>query len=221
MKNIYFIDFDGTISLVDTCYAMVARFAGPGWEDWENRWLKGEITTKECARGIFHLFHTTEKALTDFILSLDIDSSFPAFVHWCRGRGESLYILSDGYDLNIRLLLAKYGLDDLPYFANRLRYTDNRFSIETPYHNPQCGRCGTCKRTIIRRLTREGWRTVYVGDGHSDKCAAREADVVFAKNSLLVYCGEQNIPCVPFQDFTHIMRYLSPHPDCREELWRR
>lgn len=44
MKKVYFVDFDGTITHRDTCYDMVARFARPGWEEWENRWLKGEIT---------------------------------------------------------------------------------------------------------------------------------------------------------------------------------
>jgi 2-hydroxy-3-keto-5-methylthiopentenyl-1-phosphate phosphatase len=37
-------------------------------------------------------------------------------------------------------------------------------------------------------------------------CAAREADLVFAKDSLYPYCIDQKITCHPFQDFGNILK---------------
>jgi 2-hydroxy-3-keto-5-methylthiopentenyl-1-phosphate phosphatase len=34
---------------------------------------------------------------------------------------------------------------------------------------------------------------VYVGDGYSDRCPIRYADIVFAKGQLIKYCQELNI----------------------------
>lgn len=31
MKRVFFVDFDGTITKVDVCAAMVEAFAGDGW----------------------------------------------------------------------------------------------------------------------------------------------------------------------------------------------
>ena len=41
---------------------------------------------------------------------------------------------------------------------------------------------------------------VYVGDGISDRCPVRYADIVFAKHGLVPYCQEQNIS---YHDYSH------------------
>jgi 2-hydroxy-3-keto-5-methylthiopentenyl-1-phosphate phosphatase len=49
---------------------------------------------------------------------------------------------------------------------------------------------------------------IYVGDGHSDRCPAGEADLVFAKKSLFNYLKERNKPCQAFKNFKDIYTYL-------------
>ncbi len=49
---------------------------------------------------------------------------------------------------------------------------------------------------------------VYAGDGLSDRCAVRYADVVFAKKSLVKYCQEQNISYFEFSTFREIQERL-------------
>jgi 2-hydroxy-3-keto-5-methylthiopentenyl-1-phosphate phosphatase len=42
---------------------------------------------------------------------------------------------------------------------------------------------------------------VYVGDGYSDRCPIRYADIVFAKGQLIKYCQELNITYFEFDHF--------------------
>jgi 2-hydroxy-3-keto-5-methylthiopentenyl-1-phosphate phosphatase len=49
-----------------------------------------------------------------------------------------------------------------------------------------------------------------VGDGFSDRLAAPEADLVFAKRgmALATYCLKRDIPFVPFQRFSEVQADL-------------
>ncbi|MFB3883930.1 MAG: hypothetical protein ACE144_01805 [Thermodesulfobacteriota bacterium] len=69
----------------------------------------------------------------------------------------------------------------------------------------ECGRCGSCKKRLVR-IHREAYDSIIViviviGNGASDRCAARKADFVFAKDSLYDYCVDQDIPCHERFDF--------------------
>ena len=52
-------------------------------------------------------------------------------------------------------------------------------------------------------------KIIYIGDGHSDICPSRCADLVFAKDVLLQTCEEEGTANYrPFHDFGEISRYL-------------
>jgi 2-hydroxy-3-keto-5-methylthiopentenyl-1-phosphate phosphatase len=64
-----------------------------------------------------------------------------------------------------------------------------------------CEQCGQpCKRGTARTLA-NGTELVYVGDGYSDRCAADEADLVFARRGLADYLEERGVPYERFDDF--------------------
>ena len=46
---------------------------------------------------------------------------------------------------------------------------------------------------------------VYIGDGYSDRCPIRYADIVFAKRQLIKYCQEQNVTYVEFRHFGDVV----------------
>lgn len=206
MSKIFFIDFDGTITKQDTCYGMVKTFAGEGWQELNRQWENKELSTQECARRTFELFTATPEIIAQFLNHIEIDDYFQEFVELCQKRGYKIYILSDGYDFNIKHILGRYGLD-LPFYANQLLYAGG-FSIKSPYVNPDCGQCGTCKTTLMEQLREPGCQTVYIGDGYSDTCSAMQADVVFAKGTLLKFCRAKERAVFPFTDFSDIMARL-------------
>jgi 2-hydroxy-3-keto-5-methylthiopentenyl-1-phosphate phosphatase len=67
-----------------------------------------------------------------------------------------------------------------------------------------CDWCGEgCKRAALP----EG-DVVDVGDGYSDRCAARAASRVFARDGLAEYLGEQRVEFTSFDDLRDVARAL-------------
>lgn len=206
MQKEFFIDFDGTITTTDTCRAMVQAYARAGWEELNRRWENKEISTEECANRTFELFDATPGELKKLVEGIDIDPFFIDFWQWCRDKDYPVYILSDGYDFNIRIILSKYQLS-IPFYANRLVYNGG-FSIECPYLNRTCGNCGTCKTSLMGELKDADSQAIYIGDGYSDICPARQADMVYAKGTLYKYCIDQGLPALEYHDFGDILSSL-------------
>jgi 2-hydroxy-3-keto-5-methylthiopentenyl-1-phosphate phosphatase len=210
VSRVYFCDFDGTITTRDTCWAMVEAFAADGWQEIDRQWQRKEISTEECANRTFRLFKADLGDLRQLLAGVQIDPHFKEFAALCRERGERIFVLSDGYDFNIKQIFRREGID-LPFFANRLLYQDG-FRISCQYVNPDCGTCGTCKRSLMERLAAPGEERVYIGDGYSDTCPARYADLVFAKGTLARYCREEGIPAVSFDHFGQIIEQIRGLP---------
>lgn len=206
MKKKFFIDFDGTITTIDTCAKMVAVFAREGWQEINQLWEAGEISTEECANRTFALFDAKPEDINRLMKTIEIDPYFLSFIKICEKQGHQLYILSDGYAENIRLILEQHHIV-LPYYANKLDY-EHGFSIQSPYANNSCGNCGTCKTKLMLQLQGDA-QSVYIGDGYSDTCPAKHADVVFAKKTLYEYCVKNGIPAIQFNSFNDILNYLT------------
>jgi 2,3-diketo-5-methylthio-1-phosphopentane phosphatase len=206
MKKTIFIDFDGTITKVDTCAAMVEAFAAGGWQEINEKWERKELSTQECANSTFALFQAGMEDIKKLMESMEIDDFFKEFLHLCRERGYKVYVLSDGYDYCIEAVLRKYNLK-VPYYANKMVY-DNGFQIECTNFNKLCGNCGTCKTILMKALKGEGSKSVYIGDGYSDTCPAVNADIVFAKGDLYNYCLEKRIKAVHYNTFADIIMYF-------------
>ncbi len=206
IKKVFFIDFDGTITQRDTCVAMVEAFAGEGWQQINELWEKREMPTEECANRTFRLFHATLDDLRRLLDGIKIDENFGDFLNFCKKECYPVYILSDGYDFCIEYILNKHGFK-IPYYANHLLY-EKGFRISCTYYNQDCGLCGTCKRSLLERLTQPGSQVVYVGDGISDICPAGHSDLVFAKGRLLDYCRSEGIPAIPVAGFADVLEKL-------------
>ncbi len=185
MKKQFFLDFDGTITKNDVVGTMITTFCREGWKEINERWERKELSTEECARLTFKLFEAAESDFYRVLDRVEFDESFGLFVKLCKQRGEDIYILSDGYDVMIKYLLDKHEFAGLPFYANRLLLKNGRYNIDCPFLNRECRQCGTCKRSILQVLKKQSCQSVYVGDGFSDTCVIRVADVVFAKNRPL------------------------------------
>ncbi len=205
MNKQYFVDFDGTITEIDTCDAMAEAFCRDGWHEINKRWEQKKIGTKECSKQLFELYDANEQEVYKFLDTITIDETFLSFVEFCGKKEYGLYILSDGFDLVIRYYMIKYGFSGIPFYANKLIINGRKFIAEYPYFNSDCGECGTCKRDILRSLKKENCESVYIGDGYSDLCVCREAGTVFAKGKLLEYCRGNGISVVPFKTFSDVI----------------
>jgi 2-hydroxy-3-keto-5-methylthiopentenyl-1-phosphate phosphatase len=201
-------DFDGTISHVDMGSAVLDRFA-PGWKAVDQAYCKGEVGSRIAYGWIAPLFKASREEFLDFVHQREqTDPAFPDFCRFVRGRRMDLVILSDGLDLYIEAILGRYGLE-IPFFTNRILFsTGGRVEFVFPCMSEACGRCGTCKRSLLGRFRPFYDRIVYVGDGHSDVCPVQDADLVFAKGILYDQCQKRGIPCRSYRDFGDVQQGL-------------
>lgn len=209
---LFVVDFDGTLSVRDTVDAMLERFAGPEWESVEQEWLEGRITAIECMQQQLRMIRSDHVSLEGFFRGIQLDASFlPFYKH--VSQFSKVAIVSDGLDHAIKVAMKNAELPEMPVFANKLHFVPEGIDISWPHRNPSCsGGNGVCKCAVARDLSGGDKRVILIGDGKSDACLAKEADVVFAKGSLIKYCTENNIPHFKFQTFADVLNKVRTWP---------
>jgi len=210
MKRLILCDFDGTISIRDMGYVLLNRFSSGDWEAIDRDFCEGKIGSREAYSRIAKIINGDEESVLHFIRNhSDIDPHFAPFYHYCRDQGIDVKIASDGLDFYIRALLELHHLSEIPFYANCSRFHPGKgMDISFPYASEECGLCGTCKKRLVQIHREEYDSILFVGNGLSDRCGAREADFVFAKGSLYCYCTQQDIPCHFFENFDTILSDL-------------
>jgi 2-hydroxy-3-keto-5-methylthiopentenyl-1-phosphate phosphatase len=206
-------DFDGTISRRDVGHHFFGAFI-PDRERWLTllqNWRLGLISSRECLEHEMELLRADQDDLNAFVDNEGLDPYFKDFVDFCDRRGIELLITSDGLDYYIERLLMRFGLGYLGFRANHLVLADGSLAgIEFPFYDViDCTRCGNCKRFHLEKVKGQGFLTVYVGNGYSDRCPAEHADVVLAKGELLDHCRAQGIAHIPFENFRDVERELT------------
>ena len=200
-------DFDGTVSVKDTVNRLVrSHVTSPEWRFHVKRYFRGEIGSWGVYQALAPLMLMTRANLDSFVKEhAELDPAFPAFLEWARGRGVHVKIVSDGFDATIEALFRNHGISGVEIFANHLEMDDDgRVAITSPHVAPDCGKCGTCKLSILRSFRSSYDRIILVGDGQSDRHAATEADLVMALKDLFVYCAHHNIPAIRVGSFSEI-----------------
>lgn len=202
-------DFDGTIAVEDVIDSLLDRYGRPGWRELERDWRAGRIGSRECMTGQVALLDMSREELDRHLSGLWIDHAFPAFAAKARELGLPLRIVSDGLDYAIERILARYDLDDLPLAANHLRpaTAPRRWQLSSPFQAAGC-RSGTCKCACVEQARAGGARTLLIGDGASDFCAAERVDFVFAKHRLIEHCRASGIPYRPITGFEDALALL-------------
>ena len=133
-------------------------------------------------------------------------------ITFCRERFIDPVVISSGFRELIEPVLAWGGVR-LPVVAHSATFSGDGTIVEF-LQRPICPVCGEqCKRMDLDRLS-GGRQIAYVGDGWSDRCAAKAADVVFARASLAQHLADEGVAYVPFEDMTDVREglrsYLAP-----------
>jgi len=205
-------DFDGTITQKDVGDEIVHRFAiDDSYEEIEESWRREEISSQECLRGQFNLVTASKADIMKFVMGMEIDPFFPAFLDVCQAHSIPVSVVSDGSGFYIRPIWDKYTLPQLPVYCNEALFTAEGIKFSFPYDNPDCGKCGNCKVSHVKRYQKDYDKVVYVGNGYSDRFAAKVADIVFAKDSLLEYCQNNQVECIPYSDFGEVTDWLEKY----------
>lgn len=210
-RCVCYVDFDGTITTLDVGDAMFEEFGGASATAAVREYREGRISAVECfmresdACGSFSV-----SRLDEFLATVEIDKSFIGFVSFCRSHRFEVCILSDGMDYYISSILNRFGLSDVPFFSNSLELVAGEDSGAVkmkpafPYTDETCDRCASCKRNHMLTKSSDDDIILYVGEGYSDRCPVRYADVIFAKDDLLTYCRTEGLPHHEYRTFADV-----------------
>ena len=204
------VDFDGTVCLHDVGVDLMDRF---GTDTSRSRVLAGIDEAFDAGRiGLRHVLiaeAATLRADDDELIAFalahcPLDPTFAPFVAWADDRDIPITIVSDGFGIHVRPLLAAAGLEHLPVVTN----TWDRGTIAFEAAHPVCVGCGTCKKQAVERAREAHGAVAFVGDGVSDRFGARYADVTFAKDELAEHCRREAIPFLAYEGFDDVRTSL-------------
>ncbi len=207
-------DFDGTVSADDFFNLIADRFldekALAPWQEY----LSGRKSHFDALNEIFSALRilSSEKELHEAVLAIPVDPAFITVAGFCRQRGFPVYVCSAGCDYYIKLLigdlLQKYSLH---LVTNNCSFVPGQGLLmskppaDDPFYDTNTG---ISKAAVVKMLKTEGFKVIYAGDGRPDFAAAKVADVVFARKTLLELCRGQGIKTQPFPDFNAVYTYL-------------
>jgi len=208
-------DFDGTISVEDVNRAVSMHFGGEKTIPIMKRYRNSEIGLRESLKTQYEVMKLKEKDFQEFVINnMKIDNTFFDFYDFIISSGMELAIVSGGFINYIEILFNQCGknLKDMgiKVFSNRLVVEDGVLKTEygsVPQCNKSFGPCGICKFKYVSDYKKD-YRVIYIGDGHTDRCAAESADLVFAKDSLIKYCEDNGIEYIGYTNFKDIKEYI-------------
>jgi len=227
-RDLVVVDFDGTLAASDVGNRLFRHFGtDPArWNRVIEEWKHGRLTSRECLARECEMTAGLDRAAADgFVKGFDLVPEAKAFVESARRAGHDVTVASDGLTFYIEILLERAGLE-VPFRANRMRFeeggpipeygslgkdivlADGRVARSAADAREGCGACGHCKGALVREARASGRyrRVLLVGDGFSDRCGAKAAHVVYAKDDLLPWCGENGIDARPFATLSDVAR---------------
>ena len=108
----------------------------------------------------------------------------------------------------IDAVLERWGLGHLEVASHEAEFTPRGTRLVWADRGERCAVCGRrCKRHDVR-VRHDGETLVLIGDGVSDRCVARMAEVVFARAHLSRDLTVDGVPFVPFEDFHEVREAL-------------
>jgi 2-hydroxy-3-keto-5-methylthiopentenyl-1-phosphate phosphatase len=204
-----FVDYDGTITDLDTFDVLVRHFAGDAaWQAIEESLQRGDVTLREALQTEASLVHADfDEACEVLERSVAFDPAFGDFVADCERRDIAVTIVSSGVEPVIRRALERHGLGEVAVVANGLEANPSGWRIR--FRDELAN--GTDKAGLVRAAREQGHFTTYIGDGLSDYDAALTADRVYAKRGrrLERFLMRRGIPFVAFGSFEELLERRS------------
>lgn len=209
-KTCILCDFDGTVSKKDALYYFFKTYCIDGWQDVEKLWVEKKISSKECLEKEFNLVPDLNQSLTDnYLKTVEIDETFKEFYEFCKKNEIDICIVSDGIDYFIKKILENYEIKNIKIISNHGEFKNDKFELSYPNEKSTCiNNLGTCKCSILNNMKNLYEKVFFVGDGISDFCVAKKADILFAKKSLSDFCKQNNITFSEYNSFSDIKNYF-------------
>jgi len=222
-----FLDYDGTATTRECNEVVLQTLVGDTWRPFEDEVRAGRMGHAECFDRQIGLVTAPRAELLGAMAACAAPApglgEFLAAVH--AGGGRTV-VVSAGFREVIGAVWLRHGLPAVELVASELvgrepdsdcgdRMGGPQRNAGPPYrvaYSPRLGDCprcgpGSCKAAVLRALRRAGDTVWVFGDGASDLCPAREADLVFARGHLAELCAAEGLPWRPL-DFVAALANL-------------
>ena len=206
------LDYDGTMTTHECNELALQPLVGDEWWALEQESYNDRMSHAECFDRQIALIRAPRAEIVRRLL--DVAEPMPglrAFFTELHQRDGHSAIVSAGLREAIEAFWRREELPPMRLFASEL--VGEGPDGGPPYHLefsdalgdcPRCGRAG-CKAAILRALRRPGDVVVVFGDGPSDLCPAREADITFARGHLAERCEAEGLEWRPLTDFSTVI----------------
>ncbi|MFC1705277.1 HAD-IB family phosphatase [Planctomycetota bacterium] len=216
-RTAFVTDFDGTVVTVDVGDAIVRRFVPEGESQLSELYQRvsaGEIDLPALQRAIWPLVRCEPEELCCYLDRIAIvRGGFSELAAGLAVSGIPFVIASGGFDFYIDHILA--GLDlggaSPTVIANRAVPVGGGIVVDFPHRDRLgCATCTVCKGKVLEGLRTDGYRTVFCGDGMTDRCALESADLLFCVEGSTLHrlAAERDVPYTPFSSFNEVARGL-------------
>lgn len=220
------LDFDGTISEKEICDAVMAEF-NENWMTIGRRHDNGDISHAELNRQFLDSLTASPNEIKDFMKGEDfkITNGFKKIIDWAMQNNVVVFFVSGGWDFYITELLSKAELDfdiklidkvadfdphKVNLMCNSVAFNGLSWTV-TSQHKGSFLSC-PCKHSIMAEIRQliQG-KIAFVGDGSTDFDAAKQADIVFARDRLATFCEQNKLSYLKFDNFNTVKTVLSDY----------
>lgn len=203
------LDFDGTLTKVDVGHMIMDQFGEPDWESIEEGWPGNGASFRELLEREYEMLPSDREAdITGFaIRRAEVREGAVELVRYCVDRSIPVEIVSGGLSNYIDPLLKHFGIPGIPVNSLTADFTQGSRAVTIyPDGVVMCDDSGACKCARVRVHQAAGRTVVFAGDGASDFCVAKDADVLFARRTLATHCRSAGIPFTPFESFEPVLQ---------------
>ena len=208
------LDFDGTLTFRDVDFEVADALLPPGreraYEPLAHRYERLEIGLPEYFEGYLALLAATPAEIARAAAAVRLRPGVDRLLATIAALGVEVRIVSEGVDAYVHPVLSTAGLGAVPVSCNRAVHDPEtgRWQVTTAADGEPCARCLNCKGAHARRARAAGRRVAIVGNGASDLCGARLADLVVARDNLAHHCDREGLPYVPWTTLEDVQAAL-------------
>ncbi|KAF9352121.1 hypothetical protein BGX26_010011 [Mortierella sp. AD094] len=230
-----FSDFDGTISMEDTGCVLIDTGIGiDKRKEMDKQIMDHELTFLKAMDIWWGSVSLTFEEGLELLRPIEIDSGFIRFYEYVKSHKIPFSVVSCGLDVIIQSYMSWFlGEEEAKKLIIRANYgkiEGRKWNVTYWDDSPHSHDKSVCikeskeqfKKEIFERQKEKEQSEesaeereqehiiVFCGDGISDLSAAREADVLFARNgkNLERYCRTHKIPFTPFDNFDEVREMI-------------
>lgn len=207
VANILCFDFDDTVVMENTARLVFERFAAPEWREREDDYKAGRLTVEQFNAAALRTVTATRDELRAFCAdAVSLRPGFLELLDWAHWNSWTPVVVSNGFDFYVDAVLDKAGVDRIARHAGRTRF-DYRWLVT--YLSPRGVELEAgFKLSYAAAFQGMGDFVAYLGDGASDVEAAKLAQAVFARDTLLRVLGGTRPRVYPFETLHDVKAVL-------------